>query len=335
MPLIHDHRILGVLAAWKATSPFGRDEVTFFVTIAAPLAAIIDEHAAADEVASLLNGGMQETAHVQGVMAAGGLAIGTAALLDPLATLEPVPDRRVDDIVWEEKVFRAAVAAAQAEVRTSSERMAGAIPSEVREIFDVYVMLLGSDELVQGTVERIRGGELGAGCAPRHHCGSRTAIRPHGRPLRARGEDVRQIGQRILVHLHSHIQPERSYPERCILVGDTISITEIAAVPVSHLAGIVCRHRSTLSHMAVLARALEIPAVVSLSSLPRACWRAARSSSTVTRVGSTSSRRAPPTMRSSGALQSARQPPNGSKPYGTCRLKHWMGSGCRCTPTSD
>jgi phosphotransferase system, enzyme I, PtsP len=269
MPLIHDHRILGVLAAWKATGQFGRDEAPFFVTIAAPLAAIIDERAAAGEVASRLDGRVQETAHVQGVMAAGGLAIGTAALLDPLASLESVPDRSVDDIVSEEKAFRAAIAAAQAEVRTSSERLAGAISSEVREIFDVYVMLLGSDELVRETVERIRGGNWAPGAL-------RDTIADHARLfdrtddpyLRARGEDVRQIGQRILVHLHSQIQLERSYPEQCILVGDTISITEIAAVPVSRLAGIVCRHGSALSHMAVLARALEIPAVVSLSSLP-------------------------------------------------------------------
>jgi phosphotransferase system enzyme I (PtsP) len=251
MPLIHDHRILGVLAAWKTTGSFGRDEVPFFVTIAAPLAAIIDEHAAADEVASLLDGGIQETAHLQGVMAAGGLAVGTAALIDPLATLESVPDRRADDVVSEEKVFRAAVAAAQAEVRTSSERLAGVIPSEVRKIFDVYVMLLGSDELVRETVGRIRAGNWAPGAL-------RDTIADHVRAfdrtddpyLRARGEDIRQIGQRILVHLHSQIQSERSYPEQCILVGDTISITEIAAVPVSQLAGIVCRHGSALSHMA-------------------------------------------------------------------------------------
>jgi phosphotransferase system enzyme I (PtsP) len=269
MPLIHDHRTLGVLAAWRATGQFGRDEVPFFVTIAAPLAALIHERAAADEVASLLDGGHQETAHLQGIMAAGGLAVGTATLLDPLATLESVPDRSVDDVASEERAFRAAVAAAQAEVQASSERLAGAIPSDVRKVFDVYVMLLGDDQLVRETVGRIREGNWAPGAL-------RDTIADHVRLLdraddaylRARGEDVRQIGQRILAHLHAQIQLERSYPERCILVGDTISITEIAAVPVSHLAGIVCRHGSTLSHMAVLARALEVPAVVSLSSLP-------------------------------------------------------------------
>jgi phosphotransferase system enzyme I (PtsP) len=86
--------------------------------------------------------------------------------------------------------------------------------------------------------------------------------------LRARGEDIREIGARLLLHLQPQVQADRTYPERCILVGDRISITEIAAVPASRLAGIVCRHGSALSHTAVLARALGIPAIVSLSSLP-------------------------------------------------------------------
>ena len=43
---------------------------------------------------------------------------------------------------------------------------------------------------------------------------------------------------------------------------------EISAVPVGQLAGIVCMHGSALSHTAVMARALGIPAVVSLAPLP-------------------------------------------------------------------
>src|SRR5206468_11633247 len=101
MPLIHDHRVLGVLAACKAMGRFDPDEVTFFLTIAAPLAAIIDEAATVGEVARLLSGEVQRTAFIQGVQAAAGLAVGTAALLDPLATLESVPDRRVEDVASE------------------------------------------------------------------------------------------------------------------------------------------------------------------------------------------------------------------------------------------
>jgi phosphotransferase system enzyme I (PtsP) len=47
-----------------------------------------------------------------------------------------------------------------------------------------------------------------------------------------------------------------------------VSITEIAAVPPGQLTGIVCMHGSALSHTAVMARALGIPAVVSRAPLP-------------------------------------------------------------------
>ena len=269
MPLIHDHRVLGVLAACKGMGRFDPDEVAFFVTIAAPLAKIIHDFAVVGEVASLLQGELQESGYVQGVRAAGGLAVGTAALLDPLATLDSVPDRRVRDVALEEKVFRAAVAAVQSELRARGERLTGAVPHEVRELFNVYVMLLGSAELVQETVERIRAGSWAPGAW-------RDTISEHARVfdrlddpyLRARGEDLRDIGQRILLQLQSQIPVERSYPERCVLVGDTISIPDIAAVPTGQLVAVVCRHGSAVSHTAVLARALGIPAVASLSPLP-------------------------------------------------------------------
>jgi phosphotransferase system enzyme I (PtsP) len=54
------------------------------------------------------------------------------------------------------------------------------------------------------------------------------------------------------------------------VAGGTKVELEIAAVPSGRLAGIVCMRGSALSHTAVLARALGIPAVVSLAALPTA-----------------------------------------------------------------
>ncbi len=270
MPLIHYHHVLGVLVAWKqGHGQFNQDEVTFFITIAAQLSKVIYEAAKVDEVARLLRREAGAKAFIQGVQAATGVAIGTAALLDPLARLESVPDRHIDDIDAEHTAFRAAIAAAQAELGASSERLADVLPREVRELFNVYIMLLGGDSLVAGTLERIRAGNWAPGSW-------RNTIAEHARVfdqmeapyLRARGEDIREIGQRVLVHLQSEFEGARWYPERCILVGDTVSIQEIASVPAGRLAGIVCRHGTALSHTAVLAHSLGIPAVVSLSSLP-------------------------------------------------------------------
>jgi phosphotransferase system enzyme I (PtsP) len=243
--------------------------VTFFVTIAAQLAKAIHGAAAADEINRMLSGEVQEDAFIQGTPAAGGVAIGTVALLDPLAKLESIPDRQAQNVDAEETTFRTAVADIQMELGATSERLAPVLTKDVRALFDIYIRLLGNDVLVSDTVERIRAGNWALGAW-------RDAIAAYAHVfeqmedpyLRARAEDIREIGQRMLVRLQAEVQESRQFPERCILVGETLGITEIAAVPAGRLAGIVCMRGSALSHTAVLARALGIPAVVGLASLP-------------------------------------------------------------------
>src|SRR2546428_761809 len=246
MPLIHYQRVLGVLAAWKRMHHrFDKDEVTFFVTIAAQLARAIHQAEAVDEVNRMLSGEVQEDAFIQGIQAAGGVAIGTVALLDPLAELESIPDREVQDVVAEETTFRTAVADTQRELSETIEGLAPGLGKDVRALFDVHIMLLGDDVLVSETVERIRAGNwaFGAWCqaiAEYAHVFEQMED-PY---LRARADDIREIGQRILVRLQAGVRETRQFPERCILMGETLGIAEIAAVPAGRLAGIVTAQNS-------------------------------------------------------------------------------------------
>lgn len=270
VPLIHYHQVLGVLVAWKrAPDQFDKAEMTFFVTIAAQLAKAIHEAAAVDEVSRMLSGEVQGGAFIQGIQMAAGVAMGTATLLDPLATLESIPDRPARDIDAEEATFQSAVAAVDEELRASNERLAADLPGEIRALFDVYVMLLGGEGLVSDALARIRAGNWAPGAW-------RDTIADHARVfeqmndsyLRTGAEDIRALGQRVLLQLQAEAKASRQYPQQCVLVGDTVSIMEISAVPIGQLAGIVCMHGSALSHTAVMARALGIPAVVSLAPLP-------------------------------------------------------------------
>ena len=270
VPLIHYHDVHGVLVAWKQIhGQFDQEEVSFFVTIAAQLAKVMYEASNLENVVERLRNESVEDAFIQGVQAATGVAIGTATLIDPLANLEVVPNRRADNINAQEIAFRAAVVAVQAELGASSERLTDGLPSEVRELFDVYIMLLGSDSLAADTLERIRAGNWAPGAwrdtAAEH---ARVFDRMEAPYLRARGEDIRELGMRVLVQLQPGLEDSRSYPERCVLVGDAVSIQDIAKVPAGRLVGVVSHQGSAFSHTAVLANALGIPAVVSLSSLP-------------------------------------------------------------------
>jgi phosphotransferase system enzyme I (PtsP) len=139
----------------------------------------------------------------------------------------------------------------------------------VQSLFDVYAMLLGSDSLVLDTIERIRSGSWAPAAwretISRHALIFEQMEDPY---LRTRADDIREIGQCVLTHLQSRETAIAESPERCILVGDTLGLTHIAAIPAGCLAGLVSTRGSPLSHMAVLARALGIPAIVSLAALP-------------------------------------------------------------------
>jgi phosphotransferase system enzyme I (PtsP) len=56
--------------------------------------------------------------------------------------------------------------------------------------------------------------------------------------------------------------------EHCILVAEEMSVAHLAAAPPGRLAGIVCLRGSALSHVALLARAMGIPAVMGLGDRP-------------------------------------------------------------------
>ena len=246
MPLIHYHHVLGVLVAWKqAPGQFDKNEETFFLTIAAQLAKAIHQAAEVDEVARMLSGEKQGDAFIQGMQMAAGLAIGTAALLNPLAKLESIPDCQTQDIDAEETAFRSAVAAVNEELRASSERLAADVPSDVRALFDVYAMLLGSDGLVSSALARIRAGNWAPGAW-------RDTIADHAKVfeqmedtyLRKGAEDIRTIGQRVLLHLQAEAEDSRQYPQQCVLVGDTVSIMEIPTTSVSSSKSMVSRFSS-------------------------------------------------------------------------------------------
>jgi phosphotransferase system enzyme I (PtsP) len=74
-----------------------------------------------------------------------------------------VPDKEINNPDAEASRFRQAVAAELAELQRLSERMRLLLSAGDRALFDAYAMLLGSDSLVNGTLERIYAGNWAPG----------------------------------------------------------------------------------------------------------------------------------------------------------------------------
>lgn len=270
VPIVHHRKLLGVLVLQRyAREKFSEDVVTFLITIAAQLAGAI-AHAEASGGLDAITSSKTSTKTAartvtpfQGQAGAPGVGIGTAFVMYPAAHLDAVPDRVAKDSHAEIVIFHKAVASVKKEFETLLNRLQKTLPAEDRALFDAYIMMLESDTLINGVEDKIRAGNWASGAL-------RDTIREHVQVfenmddgyLRERSEDVRDLGRRILMHLQSGSKGRSNYPEKTILVGEEITAAMLAEASTAHIQGVVSVSGSRSSHVAILARAMGIPAVM-------------------------------------------------------------------------
>jgi phosphotransferase system enzyme I (PtsP) len=268
VPILHRRRVLGVLVVGRRSRRlFGTRQEAFLVTASAQIAGALAEVLALSHgKLPLLKGPVG--GYIQGVVGAPGVAIGLVVAPSPLAAFDSVDDSPAADVAIEEAAFREAVTAVQASLLASGERMRELLPSEDYALFEVYGMLVGDESLTTQVVQHIRTGARAA--AALRHTIKELAAAFEGmvdERLRVRAEDVRAIGRRLLLALQTDIRKPHDFPSRSILVGDEVSLARIADVPREQLAGVLCLKGSALSHTAVIARSLGVPAVMGLGDL--------------------------------------------------------------------
>ena len=269
VPIIQNRRVLGVLVVRQEVQrEFVDDEVAFLFTLAAQLAGAITHAQASGELDTMASK-RRSSRYLSGRPGSPGVSIGHGVVAYRMADLSAVPERTVSDVAGEIESFRAAVAAVEDDLSRLKERLAGQIPAEDNALFDALLLMLGSDTLVTQTVELIEQGQWAPGAL-------RQSIEVHAQVfesmddvyLRERVSDIRDLGRRILTHLQSDSPRAIEYPHDTILVGEEVSAVQLAEVPSDRLVGIVSAAGSSSSHVAILARAMGVPAVMGATNLP-------------------------------------------------------------------
>lgn len=269
VPIIQNRKVLGVLVVRQELQrEFVDDEVTFLFTLAAQLAGAITHAQASGELDTLATQ-RRVARFLEGRPGSTGVSIGHGVVAYRMADLDAIPDRTTDDVERECALFRAAVSGVEDDLRTLKTRLSAEIPAEDRALFDALLLMLGGDSLVTETVALIEQGHWAAGAL-------RQSIHSHAKVfesmediyLRERASDIRDLGRRILMHLQSDSPREVEYPRDTILVGEEVSAVQLAEVPPECLVGIVSATGSSSSHVAILARAMGVPAVMGVTDLP-------------------------------------------------------------------
>ncbi len=271
VPILHYRRVLGVVVVQHAAPRrFEEDHEAFLVTLAAQLAGAIVSAEITGELLAFNPSPGRAAARVTGIAGAPGIGIGRALVCFPEKDLFAVPDRVAQDVPKEIERFRAAVERVQTDLLAIKERMGSLLPAEDRMLFDAYMLILSSETLNRGTIDRIRQGTWAAGALRQTIEQSVADFQGMENDyLKERASDLKDLGQRILQQiLRTEQNPKQSFPANTILIGHELAATHLADVPLEHLAGLICTSGSASSHVAILARALGVPTVMGAESLP-------------------------------------------------------------------
>ena len=270
VPIIHQGNTVGVLVVQQQESRrFDESEEALLITLSAQLAGVI---AHAEAMGRITGPKVQRGSSLfRGTGGAPGIALGTAIVLYPEVDLAQVPYRQVRNTQREIERFERAVASAKEEIQEVASGLVGQIHRETLGIFEAYLQMLDPHAIPFQVIARIKEGQWAQGALKEvialHSAQFEKMDDPY---LRERGDDVRELGNRLLGHIERRNKRRQHFPRDTILIGDDLGVADIGKVPRDRLQGLVSGRGSVNSHLAILAEAMGIPTVMGVKDLPMA-----------------------------------------------------------------
>lgn len=204
---------------------------------------------------------------LEGIPASPGIVIGKAFIMHverPHVKEETIAQENVDAEI--EKFVRA-IEDTKREVVRVRAGLQEALGDDHARIFDAHLMILDDAMVVDGTIQRIREDRMNAafGLTATIARVTKALERTEDEYLRERLCDIKDIERRVLVRLLGR-QPKSldGLDEQVIVVAADLAPTDTASMHKERVVGFATDGGGRTSHAAIMARSLEIPAVVGL-----------------------------------------------------------------------
>ena len=190
-----------------------------------------------------------------------GIGLGKAVILK---NEEIKPEKiQIEDVELEKENFYNAVHEVEAEIEELINKLSGT----EKDIMQAYLMILQDPTLVQETVEIIEKEKCNAAYAT--EVGFNTIIQmfeemddPY---MAARSADISDMKKKVLYKILNKEEINLSQlPPNTILVTKELTTSDTAKLNLKSIAGIITEVGGVNSHMAIMARTHEIPAVVGI-----------------------------------------------------------------------
>ena len=173
---------------------------------------------------------------------------------------------RIKDVEKEKEIFYKAVHAVEVDTEELIDKSSGA----QKDIMQAYLMILQDPTLVQETVKIIEQEKCNSAYAT--EIGFNTIIQmfeemddPY---MAARSSDIADMKRKVLSKILNKKELNLSQlPKNTILVAKELATSDTAKLDLKNIAGIVSELGGINSHMAIMARTHEIPAVVGIKQV--------------------------------------------------------------------
>ncbi len=218
----------------------------------------------------------RKTIQLAGRPVSGGIAIGRAEihLEDPSV----VPEYALagsEEIEAELRLFAEAREAADREAQADVRWARGNLPESEAEIFEAQRAILRDPSLVEWVESRIRDEKINAASAIHRRFDEFREIlgESSSEIIRNRILDVTDAERLILSHVRGHVgrrganEGAPSDRGRVIVITVDPPPSLLARVDPARVAGIVCEKGAGMGHVAVLARALNLPTIIQVEGL--------------------------------------------------------------------
>ncbi|MBY3643240.1 phosphoenolpyruvate--protein phosphotransferase [Enterococcus faecium] len=201
---------------------------------------------------------------LKGIAASDGVAVAKAYLLvQPDLTFSKAT---VEDTAAEEARLDAALAKSTEELQQIREKAAQSLGEAEAQVFDAHLMVLSDPEMVGQIKQNIKDNSVNAESALKEvtdmYIGMFEAMEDNAY-MQERAADIRDVAKRILAHLLGVTLPNPSMiNEEVVVVAHDLTPSDTAQLDCNFVKAFVTDIGGRTSHSAIMARSLEIPAIV-------------------------------------------------------------------------
>lgn len=201
---------------------------------------------------------------LKGIAASDGVAVAKAYLLvQPDLSFDK---KSVEDTAAEEKRLADALAASSTELQKIRDKAAKSLGEEEAQVFDAHLMVLSDPEMIGQINSHIKDNKVNAEAALKEvtnmYIGMFEAMDDNAY-MQERAADIKDVTKRVMAHLLGVTLPDPSMiDEEVVVVAHDLTPSDTAQLDKNFVKAFVTDIGGRTSHSAIMARSLEIPAIV-------------------------------------------------------------------------